>query len=304
MAENKVKTLILSVVPMRTQVVFPDLSVAFDAGRGISLAAVERANLNDKLIFLTKQKDAQEEVPGEEGLFAVGTVARVRQVTRLPGDRIRVFANTLYRARARDFRIEGGYIYAVTDELTTIHGDPTLEEAYFRTAKELVKDVIQADGKISQEVDGRLATIGDIDEYINVCAYNMRIREEVKQQLLEETRLVETLVLLSKKKPDSHIVVDVEFGEGEGKISLKDALKRAEGRKPKSKTTYKDIQNYVEENYGFKVHTAYIAEVKRSLGLPMYVAPNAVEELKHPRPHPTERMVAAIKETLAHFDFI
>ena len=122
--------------------------------------------------------------------------------------------------------------------------------------------------------------------------------------MFPQTKHVETLVLLSKKKPDSHIVVDVEFGEGEGKISLKDALKRAEGRKPKSKTTYKDIQNYVEENYGFKVHTAYIAEVKRNLGLPMYDAPNAVEELKRPRPHPTERMVAAIKETLAHFDFI
>lgn len=122
--------------------------------------------------------------------------------------------------------------------------------------------------------------------------------------IFPQTRHVETLVLLSKKKPDSHIVVDVEFGEGEGKISLKDALKRAEGRKPKSKTTYKDIQNYVEENYGFKVHTAYIAEVKRNLGLPMYDAPNAVEELKRPRSHPTEKMVAAIKETLAHFEII
>lgn len=40
------------------------------------------------------------------------------------------------------------------------------------------------------------------------------------------------------------------------------------------------IQNYVEEKYGFKVHLAYIAEVKRSLGLPMYDAPNAVKELK------------------------
>lgn len=118
------------------------------------------------------------------------------------------------------------------------------------------------------------------------------------------TSHMETLVLLSKKKPDSHIVVDVEFGEGEGKISLKDAMKRAEGRKPKSKTTYKDIQNYVEENYGFKVHTAYIAEVKRNLGLPMYDAPNAVEELKRPRSHPTEKMVLAIKETLAHFEII
>ena len=62
----------------------------------------------------------------------------------------------------------------------------------------------------------------------------------------------------------------VEFGEGEGQISLKEVEKRAEARKPKEKVTYKMIQQYIEENYGFKVHTAYIAEVKRSLGLPMY----------------------------------
>ena len=82
--------------------------------------------------------------------------------------------------------------------------------------------------------------------------------------IFPQTRHVETLVLLSKKKPDSHIEVDVEFGEGEGKISLKDAIKRAEERKPKPKTTYKDIQNYIEENYGFKVHTAYIRRTTAS----------------------------------------
>ena len=92
--------------------------------------------------------------------------------------------------------------------------------------------------------------------------------------------------------------------KGEGQISLKEVEKRAEARKPKEKVTYKMIQQYIEEHYGFKVHTAYIAEVKRSLGLPMYDAPNAVEESKYPRPHPTPKMVSAIKETLAHFDFI
>ena len=122
--------------------------------------------------------------------------------------------------------------------------------------------------------------------------------------MFPQTKHVETLVLLSHKEPDSHINVTVEFGEREGQISLEEIEKRAEARKPKEKVTYKMMQQYIEENYGFKVHTAYIAEVKRSLGLPMYDAPNAVEELKHPRPHPTERMVAAIKETLAHFDFI
>ena len=64
------------------------------------------------------------------------------------------------------------------------------------------------------------------------------------------------------------------------------------------------IQDYIQETYGFKVHTAYIAEVKRDLGLPMYDAPNAVEELKKPRQHPSEKMVKAIKETLKHFEII
>lgn len=64
------------------------------------------------------------------------------------------------------------------------------------------------------------------------------------------------------------------------------------------------IQEYVESKYGFKVHTAYIAEVKRDLGLPMFDAPNAVEELKNSRKHPTPEKVQAIKEALKHFDMI
>lgn len=64
------------------------------------------------------------------------------------------------------------------------------------------------------------------------------------------------------------------------------------------------IKEYIEEKYGFKVHTAYIAEVKRDLGLPMYDAPNAVEELKHQRKHPTAETVETIKDALKYFGVI
>ena len=50
--------------------------------------------------------------------------------------------------------------------------------------------------------------------------------------------------------------------------------------------TYKSIKEYGEDKYLFKIHKSYIAEIKRDLGLPMYDAPNAVEELKIPRKHP------------------
>ena len=115
---------------------------------------------------------------------------------------------------------------------------------------------------------------------------------------------VETVVLLSHKKPDGHINVKVEFGEGEGKVPLDNIAKRAESYKPKERVTYKMIKEYIEAKYGFKVHTAYIAEVKRDLGLPMYDAPNAVEELKQPRKRPTVEKVEAIKDDLKHFEVI
>jgi len=114
----------------------------------------------------------------------------------------------------------------------------------------------------------------------------------------------ETVALLSHKKPDGHINVKVEFGEGEGKVPLDNIAKRAEEYMPKERVTYKMIKEYIEAKYGFKVHTAYIAEVKRDLGLPMYDAPNAVEELKQPRKHPTAERVEAIKDALKHFEVI
>ena len=122
--------------------------------------------------------------------------------------------------------------------------------------------------------------------------------------MFPRTSHVETVVLLSHKKPDGHINVKVEFGEGEGKVPLDNIAKRAETYKPKERVTYKMIKEYIEAKYGFKVHTAYIAEVKRDLGLPMYDAPNAVEELKQPRKHPTVEKVEAIKDALKHFEVI
>ena len=121
---------------------------------------------------------------------------------------------------------------------------------------------------------------------------------------LDNGEHVETVVLLSHKKADSYIHIDVEFGEGEGKIPVDSIAKRAEAYKPKEKVTYKMIKEYIEAKYGFKVHTAYIAEVKRNLGLPMYDAPNAVEELKQPRKHPTPEKVEAIKDALRYFAVI
>jgi len=104
------------------------------------------------------------------------------------------------------------------------------------------------------------------------------------------TEHVETVALLSHKDADGFINVKMEYEDGVDRLP--------------ERVTYGMIQAYVEGKYGFKVHTAYIAEVKRLLGLPMYDAPNAVDELKHPyKPAPAHK-VEAIKDALKHFGII
>jgi len=141
-------------------------------------------------------------------------------------------------------------------------------------------------------------------QWLKSIEFKLPIIEKEFTLSLDNDTQNETVVLLSHKKPDGHINVKVEFGEGEGKVPLDNIAKRAESYKPKERATYKMIKEYIEAKYGFKVHTAYIAEVKRDLGLPMYDAPNAVEELKQPRKHPTAEKVEAIKDALRYYGVI
>ena len=167
-------------------------------------------------------------------------------------------------------------------------------------------DVIEAIGTMAPQrvvyVSCDPATLARDLKLLTAAGYTPQTAEAF--DLFPRCAHVETVVLLSHKKPDGHINVKVEFGEGEGKVPLDNIAKRAESYKPKERVTYKMIKEYIEAKYGFKVHTAYIAEVKRDLGLPMYDAPNAVEELKQPRKHPTAEKVEAIKDALKHFEVI
>lgn len=111
------------------------------------------------------------------------------------------------------------------------------------------------------------------------------LKKAVAVDMFPRTAHVETVVLLSRETNPLTVEVRMEVETGE----------------VKEHPTYKRIQEYVQEKYGFKVHTAYIAEVKRMVGLDMHKAPNAVERRKHEyHPCPPEK-VEAIKDALRHF---
>ena len=193
--------------------------------------------------------------------------------------------------------------YEKTHNGETAHADVIVVDPPRKGCEEsLLQTIVDMQPEKVVYVSCDSATLARDVKFLRAKGYELKDVTPVDQ--FPHTVHVETVVLLSHKKPDGHINVKVEFGEGEGKVPLDNIAKRAEEYKPKERVTYKMIKEYIEAKYGFKVHTAYIAEVKRDLGLPMYDAPNAVEELKQPRKHPTAEKVEAIKDALKHFEVI
>ena len=151
-------------------------------------------------------------------------------------------------------------------------------------------DVIEAIGAMAPQrvvyVSCDPATLARDLKLLTAAGYTLQTAEAF--DLFPRCAHVETVVLLSRETNPLTVEVRMEVETGE----------------VKEHPTYKRIQEYVQEKYGFKVHTAYIAEVKRMVGLDMHKAPNAVEQRKHEyHPCPPEK-VEAIKDALWHFGLI
>ena len=153
------------------------------------------------------------------------------------------------------------------------------ESKYFNTALRMD----EALAALLEKKDFEYITVKEICDAAGVNRSTFYLHYENTRDLLDET-----VVLLSRETNPLTVEVRMEVESGE----------------VKEHPTYKRIQEYVQEKYGFKVHTAYIAEVKRMVGLDMHKAPNAVEQRKHEyHPCPPEK-VEAIKDALRYFGLI
>ncbi len=211
MDNRTIRTNLLPVIPLRGKVAFPNTNIVFEVGREMTLKAVTRANESaDKLVLICTQRVTEKDEIGAEDVYSVGCVARLKQISQLTGGGVRVLCEGLYRARAREIGIESGYFYAVCDELRIKHGDEIVEEAYFRTAKSLVKETLGADGKLSKESLLRLDSCKDAETYMNIALSLMRVRLEIKQESLEQTNLIERLKLFERCLNDELEISKIE----------------------------------------------------------------------------------------------
>ena len=215
MEEQTIRISKMPLVPLRGKVAFPDSEISFEVGREKTVKAIERASATDKLVFICTQKNVQKMDITEEDLYLVGTVALVKQVSKT-ANFLRVVCRGLYRAKAQSvgFNKLSKHLFAVTEEIPPVHSDRNLEEAYMRNARTLLSDVIEQEGKIPRDTLYEIKLCDDGDQFANIVVSAMRVRTEVKQEILETVDAAEKMQRLNRCLND-----ELEIAKIEHKIS-------------------------------------------------------------------------------------
>lgn len=183
-----IKKRILPMLPLRGLTVFPHMILTFDVGREKSINALDEAMMNNQLIFLTTQKDAKNDSPDVDDIYNVGTISRVKQLLRLPGNTIRVLVEGLNRAEARKYiQTEPFFIVEVAERLIPARKKKSIvDEALKRKVLSTFEEYAKLSGKITPETVANVSAIDEIGQLSDIIASHMHLRIEQKQMMLNE----------------------------------------------------------------------------------------------------------------------
>ncbi len=187
MDTNKQKEMeILPLLPLRGILVYPNMLLKVDVGRDKSIAALEKAMQGDQRIFTVAQRDAAVEEPHIEDLYGAGTVARIKQILRMPDESLRVLVSGEYRALLLDVEEQGEMQSAHFRRMISGCSVNEIETAaYLGVLKSLAREFSLTRGVSSPELLQIIEGEDGLDTLCDIVAVNLLSTLKDKQAVLE-----------------------------------------------------------------------------------------------------------------------
>lgn len=207
---------VLPMLALRGKYIYPNSVIHFDVSRSKSVRAIEEAMQNDQMIFLDNQIDPAMEDPKSYDLYQIGTLARIRQVVKLPQNIIRVFAEGMFRAEILEvceeepiFRVEAAYQHTEQQEF-----EQDEKEAVFRALKESFEKYTGVWNQMDPNVYSYILMQTDLEVFVDHLATHLPFSLQNKQKLLEEMDLKRRcelmLVLLEQELRLAYLRLDIQ----------------------------------------------------------------------------------------------
>lgn len=195
---NTKKTAVLPLIPVRGIIIFPSMILHFDVARKSSAAALEAAMANGQQVFLAAQKELSVEKPGEIDIYKIGTVAKVKQLLKLPGNMVRVLVEGLYRAKITEFTQHEPFMECSVTECRSVRrktGDIEIE-AIKRMISDIWREYETLNPKVSTELLHNIENMDSLSQYADSVASGFLQKLEAKQEILEELNVYKRLTKL------------------------------------------------------------------------------------------------------------
>lgn len=192
----------LPILPLRDMVVYPFIIAPLSIARKSSIRAVDRALADNRMVLLVTQRERDEDNPGKDGLYAVGTVAVIMRMLKLPDERIRVLVQGVCRARLKEVDSAGNYMLATLEPLTEPVPEKSTQpecEALMRTVKKALEKGVNLGKNLPSEVQVIANNLEEPGRLADLVASNLDLSAAQAQETLETVDPVERLRLVAQQ---------------------------------------------------------------------------------------------------------
>lgn len=280
----------IPLLPLRGILVFPYMIIHLDVGREKSISALEEAMVQDRLIMLATQKDAQNDTPEPDDIFSVGTVAEIKQLLKLPGGTIRVLVEGLHRGKIEEFTSFEPYYQVQIREFADVEPKTPEIEALTRTAINQFEQWVKLSKKIPPETLVSVVVVEEPGRLTDLIASHLSLKIEDKQTLLEAVNVTERLerlceilgremeILELEKK--IHVRVRKQMEKTQKEYYLREQLKAIQKELGEKDERTAEVEEYrqrlKEQNLPKEVAEKINKEIDRLEKMPPMVAESGV----------------------------
>lgn len=204
---------------LRDVVALPGVTAYIEVAKAETVSAMEAAMENDQMVFTAAKRDAESSDVNMDNLFEVGTIAKVKQIARMPDKYVRVVLEGEKRAHLLSLEsTDEGYILANIQEseeeedvwnnadILSNHGEPTEQlkrVAMIRQLKQLFREYCDRQGKMGQQLQDMVSESIDLDRIIYMITANLPIHYHLKQGIIEpdriEDRFTELMIVMERE---------------------------------------------------------------------------------------------------------
>ncbi len=184
---------VLPVCPVRGSVIYPSMVMPIDAGRSVSIRAIEAALGQERVILIVSQRDKEVEEPGPEDLYEVGTACNILRMRKNPDGSVQMLVQAFARVRVLGYARANGYLEARVERLSEEEGRETEVRALFREVKERFAQLLKEGKYLLPEVAQFVMNLEDPSQLADHIAFHLDFKLEDKQKILATPSVTDRL---------------------------------------------------------------------------------------------------------------